>query len=590
MPKFQKESELIKFLDRLDEEGADAVGRDDLERRIENGMQQVRGKQWKGNDIPNFLYNVIGSALEDKTGKLSESKPKINILASREGLGPASEVIKKCVSSLWDKRSVEYKTERIGYWGAVSGVSFVATPYNHRLENGTGDIDFVIKDPRSCVVDPSVVSPEDMDNGEYVIMEDCLPLDYIRSEYFGRGALVEADERSSGFERPGEKSALAKVRGAALRAFGKKKSAAVSAIPRAIIKEYYIKDRRLSIEDDGAVPICETITKYNIEPKSEPFPGGRRIIRAGEIILEDGWNPFWDGAPPVDVLSWKISLDSIWGPDEIEGVRRMQEAVNRLGDAYVKSAILNSVVRVVADYGALSPEERNKLSNEAGQIIETAPGRKLEYMVPTLLPIDVVNFVNQLHDWIRQKIGVSIPPTQKSLPSIATGPALDTLQLMVESPIRTAARRIEEFYTRIGQKLVSRVLQYYTSDRIIHLVGMDNKWVEFEYKRKEILMKADGSPRSESDLRKFYKDFRFTIEPGSSLAIAKAQKAMMLFQLSQAGMAAPYRVLDELGFSNPKEMMAEAQAAKQAGMIPDPAAQNGKGSGSQSLGQNGLVQ
>lgn len=585
MPIFSTEKELNGMLDRIKHEAEESRG--DLDKRFDENLQLIRGKQWKGDRPPYFLYNVIESAVEDKSGKLGETKPKINIMPMRDGLDGAAEVLHRCISGIWDRRNIEYETERIAYYGAAAGVAFVATPYNRRMYGGIGDADFVLKDPRTCGMDPSVVSAKDGDSGEYVFMEDFVPLDYVRREYPGRGALVKSSEKISGYEKSTVSRGPAQLlKGTFNRLFHGANGETKSAIPRTVIEEFFIKDRRENIEEDGPIPITKTTTSWCTEPGSEPFPGGRRIIRAGQEILEDTWNPYWDGAPPLDALSWKIDLESMFGPDEVQGVKRMQEAVNRLGDAYVKNAIINSVVRVILDHGALSPEERNKLSNTAAEIIEKAPGRSFEYQVPPTLPVDVINFAERLMDYIRQKIGSVIPPTQKDVPSIVTGPAIEGLQVMVQTPLRTAARRVEELYTRIGQKLISRVIQYYTSDRIIQYIGADARWMQFEFKRRELIKKADGTARTQSDLRKYFHDFMFAIDPGSSLAATKIQRAMMAFNLVQLGTLHPREVLIELGYQNPDEKIKKAKEAIAEGLI-----QQGKPGGqrSQSMGQSPLA-
>jgi len=193
-----------------------------------------------------------------------------------------------------------------------------------------------------------------------------------------------------------------------------------------------------------------------------------------------------------------------------------------------------------------------------------------------VLPVDTINFVTTLMEWVRQKIGVTQAPTQKRVPSIITGPAIEGLQLMIETPIRTAARRIEEFYQRIGQKLISRIFQFYTSDRLLHMVGREMKWIKFEFNRLKILQDAKGKPRSAEDIRKAAQDFYFTIAPGSSLAITRTQRAMMKFQLASVGWLHPKEVLAELGVMNPEEKLKEAAKAKDSGLFD---AVLGKGGG-----------
>src|SRR4030095_2628995 len=501
-----------------------------------------------------------------KLVSLSETRPSISVLPTVNGLDNVAKALTSAVSGIWDNRGIEYATERVGIWGCIAGAAFVGTPYNKLLNNGMGDADFVVKDPRACGMDMAVVDARDGDRGEYCYIEDFVPLDLFRSEYPGRGALVKPDARVSGFDSGStDTSARTLIRGAFSRLFRKKDPEKVSAIPKAIIEEFYLKDRRLSIEDTGTVPIVENITDW-AKDKGIPFPGGRRILRAGDIILEDSFNPFWDAAPPLDMMSWKVDPETAWGADEIRGVKRMQQAVNRLGDGYTKTALLNSVVRLVMDSGALTPQERNKLSNEVGQIIEKMPGRTLEYMVPELLKYDVVNFINQLITWMEHKMGVTEPPTKQRTPSIVTGPAIEGLQLMLDTPIRSAARKVEEFYQRIGQKLISRVFQYYTSNRMIHLIGPEMKWIQFEFKRLEILKDKKGNQRSQEDLRKAYQDFRFLVEPGSSLAITKQQRSQAKFLLVQLKLLHPKEILSEF-YANPEEKMAEAAEAQSKGLF-----------------------
>src|SRR5262245_48492821 len=577
---YSSEEELNRFLDSIKQEAED--GRGDLQKNIQDNLNQLRGKQWDSKVPPVFLNNIIESAIEDKIGKLSETRPQIRVQPSVNGLDPVAEVLTKAVSGIWDKRKIEYKAERIALWGCVAGVAFVGTPFNKYLNGGIGDADFVVKDPRACGIDVTVSSPEDSDYGEYTFTQDCISLDKIRYEYPGRGADRKPDARISGLDakRP-DTTATGLLKGAFSRLFRNKEPEHPSAIPKCIIEEFYIQDRRRSIEDIGVIPLVEGITKW--EAKGAPFPGGRRILRAGKVILEDYCNPYWDGCPPLDMMGWKLDLESAWGSDDIRGVKRMQQSHNRVLDAYTKNALINSVVRVVMDKNTLDANEKKKLSNEVGQIIEKALGRSFEYMVPPPLPPQIAEWGMQLMQLIRQKIGVAEVPLEKQVPSIVTGPAIEGLQLMLQTPIRTAARRVEEFYQRIGQKLVSRVFQYYLSDRIIHLIGDQNKWVKFEFNRLNITKDAKGQARSKEDMIKAYRDFYFTIEPGSSLAVTKMQRAQAKAMLVQMGMLHPREILIEF-YDNPDEKLKEAQEAKSQGMFEG--VQNAKG---QSGGQPQLA-
>jgi hypothetical protein len=245
----------------------------------------------------------------------------------------------------------------------------------------------------------------------------------------------------------------------------------------------------------------------------------------------------------------------------------MQETVNRLGDAYAKVACMNAVTRLIMDTGAVSPAERNKLTNEIGQIIEKAPGRAFEFTSPPLLSVDVVNFVATVKGWIRERLGAQQSPMQKDVPSIVTGPAIEGLQLSLETPVRTASRRVEELYARIGQKFISRVFQYYTSNRLIHVIGPDARWQQFEFQRMSILTDDKNRPRSQEDIRKAWRDYNFCVSPGSSLAVTKTTRAMMYQQFAQLGWMHPRKVMEAVGIQNPNEEIKAAMEAREMGLI-----------------------
>jgi len=451
------------------------------------------------------------------------------------------------------------------------GVAFVATPFNRRLNFGRGDIDFIVKDPRSISFDPAITRGSDLDQAEYIKIEEIIPMDIIKARYGPKADEIKADARVStfadnfqtNFQRGLLRSAVERVTGKTLDRSGP--------VQRVILKEYYIKDRRRTLKGDGLLPIIDDLTK-SAEDGGVPFPGGRRVIRVGNTILEDTFNPYWDGMAPIDMLSWKLDPETPWSADEVGSVKRLQEAINRSGDAYAGNLYKNSIVRAVLDYGALTPTERNKLSDMAGQIIEKAPGRQLDIMVPDALPPDALNFIDKLVMWVQMMMGTIESPLQKRIPSIVTGPAVEGLQIMVETPIRTAARRLEEFYQRIGQKYISRIFQFYTSDRILNLVGPGEEWKSFEFKRLELMAIKDErgqfKQRTEEDKRKAWQDFKFRIDPQSSLPITRVQRVAMKVPIAESGRLPWADVMEEIGIENPEEKMQQAKDERDKGFGP----------------------
>ena len=568
-----QERNLTDALERLDAEAKKAKNKlGDYNDRVDENLKQFRGTgQWKMKGrSPHFLYNVIGENIENKVGKLSEVQARARVLALKNGLGGVANVLKKTTDSIWVESHVLSKLERVAHFGALMGVGAVQVIFNSDLRYGDGDIDIVIRDPRLVRVDPAVADPSEIGRkAEYCIIDEMQPLSVVRAMYAGRGADVVPDSRYSAYQNT-DKTTAGRIKTAQENVTGRGRPNIGLAIPRACLSTYWVKDRRKSAKDKGQFSILDGLTE--IAPgDGAPFPAGRRIVtgktKNGIVVLEDTYNEYWDGEWDLELLSWNVDVESVWGSDDVQRQIKLQEAINRAGDAYIGNLLKNAIIRWMITRGAMDPTEAKKFAEEGAEIVFVNPGREAKQEVPQPLPAEVLNLIPMLIELTKRNVGVLDPQLQKQMPSIVTGPAIEGLQLAVEGAIRTAARRMEEFVQRIGQKIISRIFQYMTSDRIFHLVGDSGEWREFEFKRVELLMTVDSKtekprPRTIEELQKAHRDFRFAVEPGSSLAVTKVQRAMMKFELFKVGGMRLAKIMEELGIDNPEEEMEKAQEEK----------------------------
>ena len=565
-----KESDLTDALERLDAEAKKAKNKlGDFNNRVDENLSQVRGPgQWKMKGrSPHFLYNVIGENIDNKVGKLSEVQARARVLPLKNGLSGVADILKKSTDYIWTESHMLSKLERVAMFGGIMGAGCVQTVFNPSLRYGEGDVDIVIRDPRLVIVDPLVVDPSEIsEKAEYVGINEMLPLSIIRSLYGVRGAEVVADNRYSAYQES-DKTAAGRVKTAAENVVGKRTPGSGLAIPRACLTTYWVKDRRKSAKDNGQYPILPGITQV-CPGDGMPFPAGRRIVvgrtKKSLIVLEDTYNEYWDGKWDLDVISWNIDIESIWGADDVQRQIKLQEAINRAGDAYIGNILKNAIIRWLITRGAMDPTEAKKFAEDGAEIVWVNPGREAKQEVPQPLPAEVLNLIPMLIDLTKRNIGVLDPQIQKQMPSIVTGPAIEGLQLAVEGSIRSAARKMEELVQRIGQKLISRIFQYYTSDRIFHFVGDTGEWREFEFERSKLLMTVNREtgkpePRTIAELQKAHQDFRFAVEPGSSLAVTKIQRAMMKFELFKVGGMRLTKIMEELGIENGEEEMQKAK-------------------------------
>ena len=544
IPNPNDENAILKFLDAIDGEAEST--RKNYDKNWDENINQVRGNQWRLRRSPYFLANIIRNQVRRKIAHLTESKAQIQVRSVKADLSKASNVLYNTCRSILDSGSLENVLYRVALYGMTVGCSFVGSPYDAEKD----DVDLSFIDPRRVYIDRHTTSSYELHKSQYIRIDTVLPLSEIRMRFPGRGALVKPDDKhSSYFDSPRSKlSIVASVLQALPKVYRPGTPSKSGPIPWAEARGYWIRDPQLGL--DGNVM----------------FPGGRHIIRAGDIILKDEANPYWDGLPPIDMFEWDVDFDSPWGADEVQDLRRIQEAVNRLGDAWVKNTLLGSNFKIIADLDALDPEQWEKIDNEAGLVIRKKPNREIRYESPVpdqgTMPTTIESLI-RLCDLLTGIGESSRSPAQGAA-------ALEGLQMARHVLTRVIARRLESLLERIGQKLISRVFQFYNSDRVLFQQGPTREWIAYTYERQKLLEDDNGKLRPVSEIQKRYRDFKFLVTPGSSLASSRIQRTMAMMQFRQATGIVPSlrRILQEADLGDPDTLIAES--LEEAKVLPPP--------------------
>jgi len=543
-----------RFLDSIDGEAESS--RREIQKSWEENIRQVRGDQWRLQRSPYFLANIIKNQVRRKVASLTEGKLQFHVGALRPDLDKASQIIYQTIKSVLDRSSIEDVNWRLGQFAMTLGSAFVGSSY----DSTTNEIGVPFIDPRRVWLDPGLSSPEEMDQAQYVRIDTVLPLADIRRRFPGRGLLVKPSDRYSSYVEGSLRSKttiLGSVLQAMPRPYRPGTPTKAGPIPRAELREYWVRDPQ--INDDGSLK----------------FPGGRHLIRSGSVLLLDEANPYWDGGWPIDMLVWDIEYDQAWGQDEVQDLRRIQEAINRSGDAWILNLLLGSNFKIIADSDALDPDQWEKLDSEAGLIIRKRPNRSLEYQAP-VAPSDVIpgalSGLIQLTDLLTGNVdrgGADSPARASS--------ALEGLQLAKQTLIRAVARRMETMWERMGQKLISRVFQFYTSDKVLYQQGPSREWVSYTFERQKLLMDDKGRTRPAEERQQMFKDFKFMVTPGSSLAQTRIQRTMAALQLRSATGFVPSvrRILEEADLGNAEELIREG--LEELKTLPPPPPVKGRG-------------
>jgi hypothetical protein len=202
----------------------------------------------------------------------------------------------------------------------------------------------------------------------------------------------------------------------------------------------------------------------------------------------------------------------------------------------------------IGDKDALTKEEWKKLTNEPGSIIKKNTGRDLHREAPPALPNYIMEAAKMMVDGLEKLSGITEVVEGRRPGQVTSGVALESLAIMAQTVIRLKARQLDNLIQRVGQKLIARIFQFYTTDRVFNFVG-DGKIQNYLFEREKIreLIKKDGM--------KAFQDYQFKVVPTSSLAMTKWQKGLIATQLFQLGLIDNEATLEALEFPNREEIM-----------------------------------
>lgn len=574
-PPGSDELTVLKFLDRIDDEARatkDVLASSQWDRHA----QVERGQDWPDRTrAPMWKANFIKPLIAKKAALLTEIKPALRILPRRPGLDATAKILERTIEAGWEEYDLQQILETNAHHLEVFGCGFLKLPYDRFADFGAGDVTPVTIDPRNVRIDPAVTRSYELAKAQYVIVDSIEPLWELWRRYSVRGQLVKADDRFSSVAgeadaRPGMSGWMLSKIQQVLKAGPTPTSAAV---PRAYVREYQFVDPTLN--DDGT-------------PR---YPAGRFILRGGnDVILEDRPNPYWDGGWDLEMVDSLPDLDHPWGSSEVEALRRIQEAVNRVGDLFVRNRVASGNIRVTADHNALENDAVTKLKALNAIILTKRMGTTVDVTMPEAMPPDMLSFIDQSIRLADYLTGLS-DPTIDGRFEVRSGVQFEGLQAAAQTLVRATARRMESYLQRIGQKWISRIFQFYTNDRLMSLLGPGPEFTTFSFERqlllREIVTKAQRelqedmaknptqsmdpdalSKRIEQQVRVASRDFRFKITPGSSLASTKMQRSMLFAQLAMNGILPRGKVLEEIGFVNPDELIEQAMREAQVMGMP----------------------
>jgi hypothetical protein len=127
--------------------------------------------------------------------------------------------------------------------------------------------------------------------------------------------------------------------------------------------------------------------------------------------------------------------------------------------------------------------------------------------------------------------------------------------------------------SRIFQQSLALIWQYFTTKRLISLLGPSKELIQFEFDRANLEKDDEGVAYGKERQQDLWQDFQFRVLPGSSLASTRVQRAVMALNLFNAGLVPGAEVLRAAEWPDPdgtykQALEQKALTAQGAGQRP----------------------
>ncbi len=341
------------------------------------------------------------------------------------------------------------------------------------------------------------------------------------------------------------------------------------------------------------------------------YPNGKLItvIPQQRLLLQCVPNPYKDGKKPFVRFVDSILPRQFWGEGETEPLMDIQKQINKVLATIMD--YMNLTGNPIWFNPSSSGVDSTQITNAMGQVISYTPGphgEKPERDVPPPLPTYYFEFLQNLFKIADTISGIQDITQGRKPIGVTAAQAIDTLQEAAQTRIRLKERNMNSSLGQMGRLMISRVLQFYSTPRVIKITGT-SEWPEFmQFHVQDVLDEQQqstgqvqsvttpytmsqgptgapagytaGSPTLSQPSRGM---FDIKIQSGTAMPTAKAQQGNLAIKLyeMQPPIIDQEAVLDAVDFPNKDQVQqrmqqrAAAQAQAQA-MNPNPeGGQNG---------------
>ena len=445
-----------------------------------------RRPQWKSH----FKANYIFSNIFNKAALVTDSRPEVKALPRRPDQSKlVTGSINPWLSYAWDIMDLDQGFMETMAGALIFGTYFWKPYWDPTLWEGLGDVQTALVEPIYLFPDPGAVNIPD---SEVMCHAEPMSLAAIARLFPEYGDKVEPEDvassgiwnligpRRQGPQMPPDRKpwykGLPVISGFLSRQ--QQQTPDANDIPRAILKEFWIKDDTVVEDEKG---------------KRFRYPQGRKIHVANGVLLnpdpEEQESPHQNGRFPFIRFRDYLWPREFWGGGEVEQTLELQREMNlqraRISEHFHHFSngkwIVDAEARVNTD----------TLSNNPAQVIVKRKGGEVRRESGLALPSSMIDFLAFCQRDM-ENIGGNTDVNQGRVPDrISSGLAIQEVKEAAQARVRLTERLAKESIEDWAEMAMAIAGDNYESKRMVRVTGPDGQPSFVSIGSKQLQMRLD---------------------------------------------------------------------------------------------------
>ena len=518
------------------------------ERWYKGQQYDWRRPSYKASPALNILRPTVQTILPI----LTDTSPSFDIMPQEPSDFQFADIINELVDSWWQKRNMQMVITYPILDCLIMPAGVVKCVWNDTLD-GIGDIEVTRVDPRNIYIDADAT---DFTDAKYVIEEKWMAVSELRIKFPDKSKLITGGKTSTDPMKTLEQnlySGQINLQSPIDQDIPIETSGNVqynSSYSAGDIKTLKVLECWIQSEELEEIKAED---KETGEPKTilkKKYPRGQviTILPDSQVLLQVAENPYGDGRFPYVRFIDNVVPGKFWGEGEISPLLETQKLINKVGATITDwcNRMTNNVWILDDDSGVTPP----MITNQVGLILTKRRGTEVRRDPAPPLPPEVFSFYQLLMALADQQSGVHDVTAGRKPTGITAAAAIQEMQDASQTRIRLKERNLQSSLVQLGYMVTSRMLQFYTTPRVVRITGK-SEWPEFFEvyfsKNEQDSYTANQKHYEFAPETRQYKavgewtevgpskgEFDISVQAGTSMPFMKQRRSQLAFQLYTA--------------------------------------------------------